>query len=314
MVRVRAVGLSRSERRNIVVGLLFASPFILGFLAFTLYPVAMSLYYSFNHYGGIDPPRWIGLNNYRYMLQQDDQFRQALGNTIYMVVFDVPAELITAFLMAILLNAKIRGQTIYRSFYILPAFMPLVPVAVLWMWLFDPNFGVVDGFLGFLHLPQPLWLADPSWSKPTLILLNMWTVGTTTIIYLAALQGVPETLYEAAALDGAGRLRQLWHVTVPMISAATFFNLITTMIAVFQIFTEAYLLGGSSGNQSTAPIGNPQGSMLFFVLYLWSSAFNYLRFGYASALAWLLFVIILGCTAAMLYGSRRWVYYESEAA
>ncbi len=168
--------------------------------------------------------------------------------------------------------------------------------------------------LGFLHLPQPLWLADPGWSKPTLILMNMWTVGTTTIIYLAALQGVPETLYEAAALDGAGRVRQLWHVTVPMISAATFFNLITTMIAVFQTFTEAYLLGGTSNNTSSTPIGNPQGSMLFFVLYLWSSAFSYLRFGYASALAWLLFMIILGCTAVMLYGSRRWVYYESEAA
>lgn len=142
----------------------------------------------------------------------------------------------------------------------------------------------------------------------------MWTVGTTTIIYLAALQGVPVHLYEAAALDGAGRARRLWHVTLPMVSAASFFNLITTMIAVFQIFTEAFLLGGSSSNGNTTPVGNPQGSLLFYVLYLWNSAFDYLRFGYASAMAWLLFLIILACTGVLLLGSRRWVYYESEAS
>ena len=308
-------GLSRTERRNILIGLLFASPFILGFLAFTLYPIATSFYYSFTHYDGLQPPRWIGLNNYRFMLQQDDQLRQALANTLYMVVLDVPAELITALVMALLLNAKIRGQTIYRSFYILPAFMPLVPVAVLWMWMFDPNYGVVDAVLGFLHLPQPIWLNDPSWSKPALILLNMWTVGTTTIIYLAALQGSARptlrggvagrrgTPAPALACDGADGF-----------SAATFFNLITTMIAVFQIFTEAFLLGGSSSNGNSTPVGNPQGSLLFYVLYLWNSAFDYLRFGYASAMAWLLFVIILACTGVLLFGSRRWVYYESEAA
>jgi multiple sugar transport system permease protein len=189
--------------------------------------------------------------------------------------------------------------------------MPLVPVAVLWMWMFDSNYGVVNNVLAFLHIPQPIWLADPNWSKPTLILLNLWTVGTTTIIFLAALQGVPEPLYEAAALDGAGRLRRLWHVTLPMISSATFFNLMVTMIAVFQIFVTAFLLGGSSGNSSNTMVGNPQGSLLFYVLYLWDSAFGYLRFGYASAMAWLLFLIIMACTAVLLLGSRRWVYYEA---
>jgi multiple sugar transport system permease protein len=228
-----------------------------------------------------------------------------------MVIFDVPAELITAFLMALLLDVRIRGQTIYRSLYILPAFMPLVPVAVLWMWMFDSNYGVVNSVLAFLHIPQPIWLADPNWSKPTLILLNLWTVGTTTIIFLAALQGVPEQLYEAAALDGAGRLRRLWHVTLPMISGATFFNLMVTMIEVFQIFVTAFLLGGSGGASSNTMVGNPQGSLLFYVLYLWDSAFAYLRFGYASAMAWLLFLIIMACTAVLLFGSRRWVYYEA---
>lgn len=311
MGKGRILGLNRTERHHFMIGLAFAAPFILGFMTLTLYPMVLTFYYSFTHFNGLEPPRWIGLDNYRFMLQQDDQFRQALTNTLFMVVFDVPAELITAFIMALLLNVRIRGQTIYRSMYILPAFMPLVPVAVLWMWMFDSNYGVVNTVLSFLHIPQPIWLADPNWSKPSLILLNLWTVGTTTIIYLAALQGVPAQLYEAAALDGAGRLRRLRHVTLPMVSGATFFNLMVTMIAVFQTFVTAFLLGGSSSGSSNTMVGNPQGSLLFYVLYLWDSAFAYLRFGYASAMAWLLFMIIMACTVVLLLGSRRLVYYEA---
>ncbi len=310
----RLVGLTRMERRNILAGLLFASPFIVGFLGFTLYPMVMSFYYSFNHFTGLEPPRWIGLTNYTYMVTQDDQMRQALANTVYMVLLDVPAQLLVAFVMALLLNVKIRGIALYRSIYILPAFMPAVPVAVLWTWIFNGNYGIVDAALGLVHLPQPVWLADPNWSKPALIFLDLWTVGTTAIIYLAALQGVPDHLYEAAALDGAGPLQRMWHVTLPMVSAATFFNLITTMIATFQIFTEAFILSGSGNGGANTGVGNPQGSLLFYVLYLWENAFSYLRFGYASAMAWVLFLIIMVCTAAMLLGSRRWVYYEGEAA
>ena len=314
MDRRRIVGLTRTEWHHVGVGLLFASPFIVGFLAFTLYPMVASFYYSFTHFTGLEPPRWIGLKNYVFMLTQDDQMHRALANTAYMVVFAVPAQLLVAFVMALLLNVQIRGMAMYRSMYILPAFMPAVPVAVLWTWIFNSNYGIVNHVLGSVGLPQPIWLGDPNWSKPTLILLHLWTVGTTAIIYLAALQGVPDHLYEAAALDGAGRLRRLWHVTIPMVSAATFFNLITTMIGTFQIFTEAFILSGSGTGAGNTGVGNPQGSLLFYVLYLWDNAFSYLRMGYASAMAWILFLIVMACTLVMLAGSRRWVYYEGDAA
>jgi multiple sugar transport system permease protein len=221
----------------------------------------------------------------------------------------VPAQLIVAFLTALLLNVKIRGMALYRTAYLLPAFMPIVPIALLWQMMFNSDTGIVNLTLGSLGLPQPGWFTDPAWSKPGLILLTLWTIGTTTIIYLAALQDVPAHLYEAAELDGAGSLGRLWHVTLPMVSPATLFNLITGMIGTFQIFGTAYVIGGS-GN---AGVGKPQGSLLFYLLYLWKSAFSYLRFGYASAMAWILFVIIMVCTVILLYGSRHWVYYEGEA-
>jgi multiple sugar transport system permease protein len=309
MAPTRMLGLTRTERHNVLVGLAFCSPFLLGFLGFTLYPMAASFYYSFTHFDGLNPPRWIGLNNYRFLFTEDDEFRQALSNTVYMVIVGVPAQLLAALVTALLLNVKIRGRAIYRTFYLLPSFLPIIPIALLWQFMFNSENGIVNLALGSLGLPEPGWFTDPTWSKPGLILLFMWTIGTTTIIYLAALQDVPEHLYEAAELDGAGALGRLWHVTVPMISPATLFNLITIMIATFQLFGAAYVIGiGGSGG-----IGQPQGSLLFYLLYLWKSAFSYLRFGYASAMAWILFTVIMLCTLVLLYGSRRWVYYEGEA-
>lgn len=305
----RILGLTRVERHNVLVGLAFCAPFIFGFLGFTLYPMAASLYYSFTHFDGLNPPRWIGLNNYRFLFTEDDEFKQALENTVYMVVFGVPAQLLAAFLTAMLLNMKIRGMGIYRTFYLLPAFLPLIPIAYLWQFMFNGENGIVNLMLGSLGLPEPGWFTDPSWSKPGLILLFVWTIGTTTIIYLAALQDVPEQLYEAAQLDGAGAARRLWHITIPMISPATLFNLITVMIGTFQIFGVAFVIS----NSGSYAVGAPQGSMLFYLMYLWKAAFSYLRFGYASAMAWILFMIILCCTLVMLYFSRRWVYYEGES-
>jgi multiple sugar transport system permease protein len=305
----RTLGLTRSERHNLLVGLAFCAPFLVGFLAFTLYPMASSFYYSFTHFDGLNPPRWIGLNNYRFLFSEDDEFKQALSNTVYMVLIGVPAQLLTAFVTALLLNIKIRGMAIYRTAYLLPAFLPIVPIAYLWQFMFDSQTGIVNLALSALGLPQPGWFTDPAWSRPGLILLSMWTIGTTAIIYLAALQDVPQHLYEAAEIDGASRLRRVWHITVPMISPATLFNLITTMIATFQIFAAVYIIGG---NDATG-VGKPQGSLLFYLLYLWKAAFSYLRFGYASAMAWILFTIIMLCTLILLYGSRRWVYYEGEA-
>jgi multiple sugar transport system permease protein len=309
MRSARTLGLTRVERHNVLVGLAFCSPFLVGFLAFTLYPMGASFYYSFTHFDGLNPPRWIGLTNYAYLLTEDDEFRQSLSNTAYMVIIGVPAQVLAALGTALLLNVKIRGQAIYRSFYLLPAFLPVVPIALLWQFMFNGENGIVNLILGSLGLPEPGWFTDPTWSKPGLILLSAWTVGTTTIIYLAALQDVPSHLYEAAELDGAGWLGRLWNVTVPMISPATLFNLITIMIGTFQLFGTAFVLGTGG----TGGVGQPQGSLLFYLLYLWKVAFSYLRFGYASAMAWILFLIIMAFTLIFLYGSSRWVYYEGEA-
>ncbi|MDB5059250.1 MAG: spermidine/putrescine transporter permease [Chloroflexi bacterium] len=303
--------MSKETRRNLVAGLIFSSPFTLGFLAFTLYPMVASLVYSFQHYNGGGEQYGVQWRNYTYLFQSDDQFHQAVFNTLYMVVLGVPLTLVVGFLSAVLLNLPVKGQAIYRSAFVLPAFLPLVPVAMLWNWMFSAENGIVNYVLGFLRLPQPGWLIDPGWSKPSLILLNLWTVGTVTIIYLAALQDVPEALYEAAELDGAGWWSRLRHVTLPMVSSASFFNLITGVVATFQIFATAYVITLNTYNQNV--VGQPQGSMMFYLIYLWQQAFTYARIGYASAMAWLLFVAIMIVTVALFIGSRRWVYYAGDA-
>lgn len=300
--------MSRRTRRNLVTGLLFMSPFLVGLLAFTLYPMVGTAYLGFTHYNGADPPRWIGLNNYRFMLNADDIYRQSLYNMGYMVLISVPLTLLVAFLHAWLLNFPVKGRALYRAALVLPAFMPLVAVTLIWTWLFNPELGVVDIGLGKIGLPQPNWLTDATWSKPCLILLLLWTVGTTTVIYMAALQEVPAHLYEAAQVDGANLWQRLRHITIPMVSPATFFNLVVGMINTFQIFTQGLVLSSTSYGSS---VGAPEGSLMFPVMYMWNSLFAFGRFGYASAQATLLFLLILVVTLVMIVGARRWVYYES---
>lgn len=300
--------MSRRTRRNLVTGLLFMSPFLVGLAVFTLYPLVGTAYLGFTHFNGTDPPRWIGLNNYTLGLTADDIYKQSLFNMAYMVLIAVPLTLVVAFIHAWLLNFKVRGRALYRAALVLPAFMPLVAVTLVWGWIFNPELGVVDIGLGKIGLPQPNWLTDATWAKPCLILLLLWTVGTTTIIYMAALQEVPQHLYEAAHIDGANLWQRVWHVTIPMVSAATFFNLIVGMINTFQIFTAALVLTSSAVGMS---VGAPEGSLMFPVMYMWNSLFAFGRFGYASAQATLLFLMIFVVTVVLLYGSRRWVYYET---
>lgn len=307
--RVRRM--NKNTRRNLYAGLIFSLPFTIGFLAFTLYPMVASLIYSFQHYNGLDEQWWVGFRNYTYLLQSDDNFKNSVSNTLYVVVIGVPLSLVFGFLGAVLLNLPVKGQAIYRSALVLPAFLPLVPIAMLWNWMFSAENGIVNFVLAWLHLPQPGWLIDPSWSRPTIILLNLWTSGTVTIIYLAALQDVPDTLYEAASLDGAGWWARLRHVTLPMVSSATFFNLITGIVAGFQIFATAYVISLDTNNN--VAVGAPQGSLVFYLIYLWQQAFANARIGYASAIAWLLFLVIMVITAILFIGARRWVYYAGDA-
>lgn len=302
MVPVKRSKASRSRlRRNRIVGWLFISPWVVGFLAFALYPFAASLYYSFTDYNILAPPQWIGLQNYQEMIQ-DPLFWQSLYNTLYYTVLFVPISTVVAIAIAMLLNQKVRGQAIYRTLFYLPSVVPLVASSVLWLWLFNPSFGFIDAFLRAIGLPAPGWLYSENWVKPSLILMSLWGIGQPIVIYLAGLQGVPQELYEAAHLEGANGWQRTRAITLPMISPVILFNVILGMIGAFQYFTQAYVMTQ----------GGPDNSSLFFALYLYQNAFQYLHLGYASAMAWLLFVVILVATLFVFRSSARWVYYGNE--
>ncbi len=290
-------------RHNQIVGYLFISPWLIGFLAFALYPFLASLYYSFTSYDILSPPRWIGLQNYSHMMG-DSLFWQSLYNTLYFTVFSVPLSTILAILVALLLNMKVRGLAFYRTIFYLPSVVPLVASSILWIWLFNPSFGLLDSFLRTLNLPAPGWLYDESTVKPALILMSLWGIGGAIVIYLAGLQGVPVELYEAADLEGANPWQKTIKITVPLISPVILFNVTLGLIGSFQYFTQAYVMTQ----------GGPNNASLFYALYLYQQAFRYLHLGYGSAMAWLLFVLILLVTLAVFKTSAKWVYYGGETA
>ena len=291
--------------RGLVTGLLFISPWLIGFLVFTLYPLTNSLYHSFTDYN-VFRSRWVGLGNYREMLR-DETLGKALYNTTYLVVLYVPLMLIFGFTTALILNMRVKGLRAYRTIYYLPTMMPPVAVALLWLWILDPRYGIANLILRLLHLPEIGWFTNPTWSKPSMILLMLWGAGGTTLLYLAALQNIPEVLYEAAKLDGAGWWRRTWHVTVPMVSTVTLFNLVMGVIGGFQTFTEAWVM--TSSMRGVTGFGWPRQSLLFYTIYLYASGMFYGRMGYASAMAWVLFLIILALTLILLRTSERWVFY-----
>jgi multiple sugar transport system permease protein len=303
--------LSRVERRNLMTGLAFISPWLIGFLAFNLYPALASLYYSFTDFRILQDPRWIGLENYSNLLA-DPLFWKSLGNTLYLTLLGVPLAVIVALGIALLLNTKgIRGIGIFRTIFYLPVVIPAVASAILWIFLLNPANGLVNQFLGLFGIDGPGWFFDPAWSKNGIILLVIWAAGDVVIIYLGALQGVSRALYEAAEVDGAGAWVKLRHVTIPMISPAILFNLITGAIAAFQYFTQAYVVSAGLGRGNDGSIGGIQNSLLFYGLNLYNEGFRYFHMGYASALAWFLLLTILVATVLLLRASRNRVYYES---
>lgn len=293
---------SKRTWRNFWLGMLFISPWTIGFLLFSLYPMAASFIFSFSIYHPKRPIEFIGLENY-INLWTDKLFWKSLWNTLYMVFFGVPIMLLTSFLCAVLLNLKVRGQSIYRVVYFLPSIVPTVASAILFLWLLNPNAGLVNTGLGMIGVDGPNWLSDPTWSKPSLVLLGIWGVGGTIMIYLSGLQDVPLSLLEAATLDGANWWQRLRHITIPMVSPLTLFALITGVIAMFQYFAQAYVFRGSQD------LGYPLNSTLFYSVYLYQTGFLYLKMGYASAMAWVLFIIILICTALLLKVTERFTYY-----
>jgi multiple sugar transport system permease protein len=298
--------MSRQTRRGLITGLLFISPWVLGFLLFTLYPMLISLVYSFSEVKFNKPLKFIGLENYNGLFH-DRRFWRSLGNTAYIVGIAVPLQLLASFICALLLNIRIKGQAFYRVVYYLPAIVPAVASTLLWYWLLRADDGLVNHLLGLVGIQGPLWINSPQWSKPSLVLLGLWGLGGTMVIYLAGLQDVPQSLYESAELDGAAWLLRLWHITIPLISSITLFNLVIGVIDAFQYFSQAYVVGRLATANS---LGAPQDSTLFYALLLYDKLVNKFQIGQASAMAWILFVIILCCTLIILRSSKRWTYYE----
>lgn len=293
---------SSVQRRNLRVGLLFALPFLVGFVSLQVYPLLASFYYSFTKFNVFQPPIWIGVANY-VKLSQDPLFWQSLRNTLFMVVVGVPCQLVLSFLVALLLNAKLRGIAIFRTLVYLPTVTPVVASSLLWLWLLNPVYGPFNAaWVQLFHTRAPGWFATAQWAKPALVIMGLWGIGTAMIVFLAALQGVPEQLYEAARIDGANGWQRALRITVPLISPATFFLLVTHVIDALQIFATAYVISNGQGGT--------QNALLFYALYLYQNAFNFLSMGYASAMAWLLFLVILALTLVIFRTSRRWVYYE----
>jgi multiple sugar transport system permease protein len=292
-------------QRELIAGLIFSSPWIIGVLAFLAYPMLATLYYSFTRYEIPLAPQWVGLSNYVTLLTRDRFFPKVLWNSVYLTVIGIPAQLVFALFCAMLLNLKVRGQALWRTIYVLPTLMPAVVMALLWNWILNPQLGLVNNVLKMVGITGPLWFSSPVWSKPSIIVMQLWAVGAMTIIYLAALQGVPHELYEVAELDGAGPWQKFFKITLPLISPVTLFQLITGIIWSLQFFTQAYILGGGGDTP-----GRPQGSLLFYALYLYVQAFEYLKMGYAAALAWILFLISAVVSWLLIRTSGRWTYYD----
>lgn len=291
------------ERRNLRNGLLFCSPAIVGLLGLTLYPVVSSLYYSFCNYPMLKPPVWVGLANYQALFK-DPVFYTSLWNTAYYAIFATPLGIVTAFLLALLLNQKVKGMAVFRTMFFVPSIVPLVAGSVLWLWLLNPQYGLINTLLRSIGIEGPGWMADPAWSKPALIIMSTWGVGGWMLIYLAGLQDVPQELYEAAEIDGAGTLQRAVHVTLPFMSPHVFFTVVMGFIGAAQYFTQAYVMTGGTGG--------PVDSTRFFSLYLFQNAFQYWKMGYACAMAWMLFLMILGFTIVLFRSSARFVYYGGE--
>jgi len=299
--------MTKRERRNLCIGLLFISPWIIGFAAFMAYPIGASLYYSLCDYSVLKPPVLTGAENY-VELAQDPIFWKSLYNTLYFAAIFLPLSTVLAIALALLLNSGVRGMSAYRTIFFLPSLTPVVALGFVWMWLLNGKYGVVNHVLNFILAPvglhPPNWLQSTAWAKPAIILMSLWGVGRAMVIYLAGLQEVPRQLYEAAELDGASWTAKTRHITLPLISPVIYFNIVIGVIYAFQVFALPYVI--------TKGAGGPARSTTFYAMYLYNCAFRYLRMGYACAMAWILFLIILVLTILIHRASRRRVYYAGE--
>lgn len=300
--RIRLPRLGHDQKENLW-GYLFLSPWLLGFFVLTLGPLLASLYLSFTHYNLLNAPNWAGLANYRTMLTNDPRYFDSLRVTSIYVFLSVPLKLVFALAIAMLLNKGLAGLSIYRAIYYVPSLLGgSVAIALLWRQVFGRN-GIINQFLGSIGVTDPpSWMAHPDYALYPLIILAIWQFGSPMLIFLAGLKQIPEDLYEAAAIDGAGGISRFFRITVPLITPVIFFNVILQMIGAFQVFTPAYIMGGGTGG--------PRDSMLFYTLYLYQQGFVNMNMGYAAAMAWVLLVIIAVFTGINFFLSKYWVFYQ----
>lgn len=296
--------LSSARRREAISGYLFISPWLIGFIVFFVGPIIASFILSFMRWNIVGAPEWIGLQNYQDIFTSDARFLKAVQVTLTYSVFYLPLEVICGIGLAVLMNQKLRGIGIFRTLYYMPYVVPQVAAALVWVWMLNARYGVVNTIMGWFGVTGPNWLGNPAYILPSLIIIALWGVGGSSIIYLAGLQNIPQTLYEAATVDGANRVQRFFRITLPMLSPTIFFQVVLGLIGVFQTFTPAFIAAGANGG--------PLQSGLFYMLYIYNRGFVTLRMGYASALAWILTVFILIVTVLVLRSSRYWVYYEAD--
>ncbi|HEV8634727.1 MAG TPA: sugar ABC transporter permease [Chloroflexota bacterium] len=286
--------------RNQVWGLFFTAPWIIGLLCFHAYPIVASFGYGFTEYTLLKPPKWNGLENYGFMFA-DPHYWRAVGNTLWFVAVAVPINIAFSFFVAVLLNQRVVLRSALRTVCYLPTIVPQAAAALLWLWVFNP-FGLINGALALLGIPAVSWLGDPAWTKPALTIVSLWIAGSNIVLFLAALQDVPQHLREAARIDGAGWWSELLHVVVPFVTPALLFTTIAGMIWAFQYFTFAWIMTGTGPAEST----------LFYAMYIYQNAFSGFRMGLASAMAWLMFLLVAACTLVVFRSSTRWVYYGGD--
>lgn len=294
----------KESTKDTINGFLFALPWILGFLAFSLFPLLTSVYYSFTEFNPILPAKWVGLSNYQNLFQ-DPLFYKSLGNTMFYAFIATPINLAIALGIAILLNKEFFGRGLARTIFFMPSVIPMVAATMVWIWMFDPTYGFINNALKVIGISGPAWLINPHTTKWALVMMGSWCTGTTMLICLAALQDVPHSYYEAADIDGANGFNKLVHITLPAIAHVVVYQAILNLINAFQYFTQVYVITTASGGVTSTASGGPENSILMYPLYLFHNAFVYMKMGKASAMAWVLFIIVGLLTLLMVKISQK---------
>ncbi len=296
--------MSQMRRSEAIAGLLFVLPWLISLIVFTAYPVLASFYYSFTQYAITQAPTWTGLDNYTQLFTNDGALRASVYNTLYYTLLSVPIGLLSSLAIALVLNLNVKGIGAYRTLFYLPSLAPPVAGAIIFIIMFQPEGGLVNGILAFFGIKGPAWFTDPAFAKIGLIILGLWGVGSGSLVFLAGLKDIPGELLEAASIDGANDWQRFWSITIPLLSPVILYNLVMGIIGSFQVFTSAMVIGGTTGK--------PQESLLMYMVHLYRTAFRYFNMGYASAMAVVLFVVILLATLLVFRSSRSLVFYESE--